>query len=48
MVAMLVDSIVIASMAWANWMSREDIREVGDGWYVGVKRMEGSEKVGEV
>ena len=48
MAAMLFDSIVIAATAWANCSSREDIGEVGEGWTAGVKRTDGSEKVGDV
>ena len=45
---MLFDSIVIAATVWANCLSREDIGEEGDGWNVGVKRMDSSEKAGDV
>ena len=38
----------MAATACANCSSREDIGDVGDSWAAGVKRMEGSEKPGEV
>ena len=48
MAAILVDSIVMVAMALANCLLREDIGEIGEGWMVGVKRTDGSEKAGDV